>query len=360
MSADIPFRMSDRLRVCRYCGESRRLTQEHAISAGVIGVLLDQQRTSSKFKNIGYRAGRVSGQLWLLNDEPTIGDLCGECNRKSSSFDAAGVELVRYIVATNDPRTPLIFTSDSLGWIVKTHLNLLHGTPQNEDIRLTTLDMRVRESMRRGQPVPSQTYRLYAEGIDVPKEVWDSTYVGMPRYWAQVTGLYDGTAKIMMSMLSIGWLNTLFFIPAEASYDGIDAAADYIVRELNATRDYRFGRMDVDAAVRAGSIILTDNVANLPTIRSRLRIGIPAKPFRIALNRVHAVPGCKLQMEFADGTAGLVNISILVDWGLFPEFADPEFFSQVSVDSHTQALCWPRGIQIAADPFHQELSRSTD
>jgi hypothetical protein len=70
----------------------------------------------------------------------------------------------------------------------------------------------------------------------------------------------------------------------------------------------------------------------------------------VDVTRVDVLKGCRLRLEFDDGTAGEVDISELVSFaGVFAPLRDPVAFRQVRVDPELGTIAWPDGADI--DPF---------
>ncbi len=73
---------------------------------------------------------------------------------------------------------------------------------------------------------------------------------------------------------------------------------------------------------------------------------------------VKALPGYRLDVEFTDGTRGIVDCSGDL-WGpQFEPLRDPERFAEVSVDEFG-AICWPNGADLAPDALYDEIRGGT-
>lgn len=345
----------DTKRVCRFCGTDKKLSREHAVSRGVLALLLGQQPGPGKLKNVMYRAGHVSGARWLQNDEPVIRDVCGQCNGALGDYDSAGTALVSEVIGSPSPTT-VRFPPLALGWLVKTHLNLIHGVPAREGLRPVALDRRIPQALISHEPVPPSLYRLFVEGLDVPDWLWGDQYVGVPQPWTRVAGLEDqktGT-RLLVSLMSIRWLNTLFIVPANADYSNFRKVSDALLDEL-AGKSFRWSEVDPVAAVEAGQLSLS-TTAGIDEILPRLRFVNRPKTFAHRVIAVEPMPEYRLSISFDDGVSGVVDISRLLI--IFPEWRDREVFESVTLDADSGPLVWPNGVQIALAPFYEELSRS--
>jgi len=78
------------------------------------------------------------------------------------------------------------------------------------------------------------------------------------------------------------------------------------------------------------------------------------------LNRVvRVVPleRYRLNIEFADGVAGIIDLSDRLTGEMFEPLRDETAFRQVTIDEFG-AVCWPSGADFAPDAMYQELISS--
>jgi|RhiMethySRZTD1v2_1073278.scaffolds.fasta_scaffold1368648_2 uncharacterized protein DUF2442 len=73
---------------------------------------------------------------------------------------------------------------------------------------------------------------------------------------------------------------------------------------------------------------------------------------------VKVLPGYRLEVEFTDGTRGVVDCSGDL-WGpLFAPLRDPERFAEVEIDEFG-AIRWPNGADLAPDAMYEEIKRGS-
>ena len=71
------------------------------------------------------------------------------------------------------------------------------------------------------------------------------------------------------------------------------------------------------------------------------------------VTNVELLDGFRLHITFEDGVEGTVDIQEIVDFtGIFSLLADPEYFSQVSVDSDLGTICWPNHADLDPDVLY--------
>jgi Protein of unknown function (DUF2442) len=71
---------------------------------------------------------------------------------------------------------------------------------------------------------------------------------------------------------------------------------------------------------------------------------------------VCALPGLKLQLDFQDGRRATFDVSPYVDYPVFQQLKDPEYFSRAKVDHGT--VQWPGGIDFDPDTLYLESQNS--
>ena len=72
--------------------------------------------------------------------------------------------------------------------------------------------------------------------------------------------------------------------------------------------------------------------------------------------QVRPLPGYRLEVQFADGTSGEVDVSRLIcgpQAGVFECLRDPALFSQVAIEYG--AVTWPGELDLAPDAMYDEI-----
>ncbi len=83
----------------------------------------------------------------------------------------------------------------------------------------------------------------------------------------------------------------------------------------------------------------------------------PQSPWRVT--SVEALSRLRLRVVFADGLAGIVDMSELVrspGAGVFSALADPDLFAQVRLEYG--AVTWPGEIDLAPDAMHAAIQEN--
>jgi hypothetical protein len=72
--------------------------------------------------------------------------------------------------------------------------------------------------------------------------------------------------------------------------------------------------------------------------------------------KVTALPQYRLQVEFDDGVAGVVEIFPRLSGPVFEPLRDEALFRGVTIDDESGAVCWPGGPDLAPDAMYSRLS----
>lgn len=80
--------------------------------------------------------------------------------------------------------------------------------------------------------------------------------------------------------------------------------------------------------------------------------------FLIDVIQVNPLSGRKLDLVFADGLHGVVDLDEIVSsyTGVFAALTDDAFFKQVQVDSDLGTVVWPNGADICPDVLYSFAS----
>jgi hypothetical protein len=73
--------------------------------------------------------------------------------------------------------------------------------------------------------------------------------------------------------------------------------------------------------------------------------------------RVTAMEGHRLNIEFADGVSGTIDLSGRLTGEMFEPLRDEAIFSQVAIDDFG-AVYWPNGADFAPDAMYAEVVAS--
>ena len=78
----------------------------------------------------------------------------------------------------------------------------------------------------------------------------------------------------------------------------------------------------------------------------------------IRIVSARALSGCRLQVVFNDGLAGIFSVEPEQRGGVFLKLLDAKIFNAVTVNPDFGCVEWPGGIDLAPDAMHQTMSGS--
>lgn len=73
------------------------------------------------------------------------------------------------------------------------------------------------------------------------------------------------------------------------------------------------------------------------------------------IEAVQPLPGYRLEVTFADGVHGVVDLSDVPHKEVFALWGEPGYFEQVRVNAETGTVCWPNGEDVAPDYMYDEV-----
>lgn len=75
----------------------------------------------------------------------------------------------------------------------------------------------------------------------------------------------------------------------------------------------------------------------------------------LKLVHIEPLPGYRLRLRYADGVAGVVDLSHLVGKGVFRLWNDVKAFERVSIGTAGE-LCWSDEVDLCADALYLEIT----
>lgn len=74
----------------------------------------------------------------------------------------------------------------------------------------------------------------------------------------------------------------------------------------------------------------------------------------VKLISVAAMPGYRLQLSYADGVTGIVDLSSVVGQGVFAPLVDETFFRTVHIGEYGQ-IAWSEEIELCPDAAYEDV-----
>jgi hypothetical protein len=151
---------------------SAALSREHVISAAVF-----REVFGDPVRNV--IRGEFLGDKFLIDQEPTVRDVCEDCNSvRLSPYDAAGVNFIRQLIPSSDPTGMSIkIDREALGWLLKTHLNYFRVIKERETRVSYVVDQSIKDALIQHRRVPINRYRLMIEGWVGESYFWETLWL---------------------------------------------------------------------------------------------------------------------------------------------------------------------------------------
>jgi len=67
----------------------------------------------------------------------------------------------------------------------------------------------------------------------------------------------------------------------------------------------------------------------------------------------------KIEVEFSDGTHGVISLKDRLFGPVFEPLKDPDYFEQLTIDEFG-VICWPNGADIAPDALYEKVKGKDD
>ncbi len=74
---------------------------------------------------------------------------------------------------------------------------------------------------------------------------------------------------------------------------------------------------------------------------------------------VRPLENYSIWLQYSDGTEGIVNLSYLVQNGIFKVLQDPDIFNKVYIDQVSFAISWSPELEICPDSLYLKLRQIT-
>lgn len=129
--------------------------------------------------------------------------------------------------------------------------------------------------------------------------------------------------------------------------------------------DYGVNTFDLteDDLQRDGSRILQGAREALAIARGEMsqdanalgRDASPAVPWKV--EAIKLLSGYRLEVTFADGLHGVVDLSHIPHTGVFAVWDELGYFEKAIIDPETWTVCWPNGEDVAPDAMYEEVKK---
>ena len=245
------------------------MTGEHALSKSVHDFI---------FYPIEYIGTRTWCSLYgnkpLINSYPRVRDVCKQCNSDLHEYDDHGKILMQAIKPFPDiTGVKIPFDEKILGWLIKTHLNLIRAFPNKESRKKYVFNKSILNGIISYTPIPTNLYRLCVEGWQGADYLWD----GQKR----INALYFFSCELLrqrtlVSDLRLQTFKTFLIVPADSDYTDFESRSMDAFEEMKRDYGFHIEMIEIEKAITDGFIFANQ-----------------IKPLQEILNGIATISFCK-------------------------------------------------------------------
>lgn len=244
----------------RHCTD--KMTREHIVSASVLKVAF-----GDPIRNI--ERGEMFGSKYLVDHEAVVKDVCDKCNNVNlSPYDEAGRKLAQFLKDERDIFPLKIpFNTETLGWILKTHLNYTRVIKDRETNKAYPIKQSIKNSLIKGKPITSKQIALYVQQWEEEDSFWDAKNPENIHY-LQYRSIRLISQEIVMSNFRVRQFDTMIFFPSNKNYKNFEKRVQSSFEELRSELNANFQKVDIEKTIKSGNI----NISSLFTIKEIMGI----------------------------------------------------------------------------------------
>lgn len=225
-----------------------KMTREHIVSASVLKVAF-----GDPIRNIA--RAEMFGSKFLIDHEAVVKDVCDKCNNVNlSPYDVAGRKLAEFLEAKRDSSPLEIpFNKETLGWILKTHLNYIRVIKDRETNEAYPINQSIKNCLIKGNSITSNQIALYIQQWEEDDSFWDPNNPENLHY-LQYRSIRLISQKIVMSNFRLRQFDTIIFIPSDKNYKNFQKRVQSSFEELSSTYNVNFQKVDIEKTIKSGKL----------------------------------------------------------------------------------------------------------
>lgn len=196
------------------------------------------------------------GDKKLLDHEHTVKDVCTNCNSALSPCDEAGAKLAKELAEFYNPTGKNVsFTRETVGWLLKTHLNHVRVIKDRESGEIYPVDQDIKHSLIRHEPLPYKKFKLLYEAWEGTAYFWDADDPRRINYFGYRSVRFRNQ-RIALSDFRFKTLTTWLLLPSDCDYYEFPARAESALREVKNIYGFDLSLIDVNSSVQLGRLNL--------------------------------------------------------------------------------------------------------
>lgn len=225
-----------------------KMTREHIVSASVLKVAF-----GDPIRNIA--RAEMFGSKYLINHEAVVKDVCNKCNNVNlSPYDEAGRKLAEFLEEKRDSSPLEIpFNINTLGWILKTHLNYIRVIKDRETNEAYPIKQSIKNCLIKGKAITSDQVVLYVQQWEENDSFWNPNNPENLQY-LQYRSIRLINQKIVMSNFRVRQFDTIIFIPSDKNYKNFKKRVQSSFEELRSILNANFQKVDIEKSIKSGKL----------------------------------------------------------------------------------------------------------
>ena len=225
-----------------------KMTREHLVSASALKVAF-----GDPIKNIS--RAEMFGSKYLVDHEAVVKDVCDRCNNVNlSPYDEAGRKLVESLEEhKNTSPLEITFNMETLGWILKTHLNYTRVIKDTETKEPYPIKQSIKNNLIKSKPITSDQIALYVQQWDDDGSFWDAENPDKLPY-LQYRSIRLISQEIVMSNLRIRQFDTMIFFPSNKNYKHFEKRIQSSFEEICSEFNADFQKVNIGSSIKSGKL----------------------------------------------------------------------------------------------------------
>lgn len=231
-----------RSKTCVYCGSTAKISGEHVINHSVFREFFGAQMGFIvQHPEFGEKDNRVD----------RLRDVCESCNNKKlQPYDNAALIFAKSVNTLRvGVSQTLPFSVDVLGWLVKTHLNILR---KYSNWYPCLIHRQLYDHLRDHRPIPAVLYRLVFSVFLEDRKLYQTKRGELALTWKVATTRYQ-VQRIMRSYFRLRNLETFLYLPDDAVYRDFPARVSEVLRTIYPPT-VQVPLFDSNSAIKTGHI----------------------------------------------------------------------------------------------------------
>jgi hypothetical protein len=229
-------------RVCVYCG-SCHCTGEHVINESVLHEFFgDPLDFVVHIPEFGKKPHEKPNKV------PYVYDVCGNCNSTLLQPYDNAAKIFGKAIKGMKAGAQIPFTEDTLGWLIKSHCNILRNRTKSTCL----VNKTIYDCLRLHQPIPKGYYQPFIFIFLTDNKLFDTRWGPLPRTMIIDVKSFD-SHRVMSSYFRIERLETYIYFPNDNDYLNFGERIRDVLKDIRRPEHLNLPWLDIEQALKDGS-----------------------------------------------------------------------------------------------------------